>query len=69
MNRNELLKFLRAGHRMTHTYFSKHEWMQLTGPNHLIFEDGVVVTQDEFWNIRKGSAWHTGWSIYVEKLK
>lgn len=64
MTRNEAMAFaISTGRPITHTYFSGGEYIKYQGKD-LVDEDGIILPQDEFWNIRSGGIWNDGWSEY-----
>lgn len=56
---------LAVGAKLTHRYFSSNEWVMLEG-NKFIFEDGVKISQADFWDNRNGSGWETDWSVFKD---
>lgn len=64
MTKQEAIIEMQRGEKLTHRYFSKDEWATLEG-NHIITEDGVRITEKEFWLIRKSPAWEEDWKIFT----
>ena len=62
MSKQEALDALANGAKVTHRLFSENEWMIRKG-NILEFEDGCQLFINEFYHIRKGPNWETGYSI------
>jgi len=63
MNKSEMLEALDRGAKATHKYFSIDEWIQRHSRGHLIFEDGVICSDREFFTIRSDDSWDNGWHI------
>jgi hypothetical protein len=70
MTRDEAKLALRQGKKLTHTYFSKDEWVmggEVTPSDEFyVLEDGVHCTAREFWNYRKNYMFDHGWEIFKE---
>ena len=64
MNRQEAKDALRAGHTLTHIYFSPEETVKENDSGKLEFEDGCICSHAEFWTCRSFPAFDVGWSIY-----
>ncbi len=65
MHKNEAILALQVGKRLTHAYFTDGEWVIMLPNGNYQFEDGVEITPDEFWGLRKSSYWETDWSIHA----
>ena len=63
MTREEAIKEMQKGEKITHHYFSKDEWMTMKR-NSIILEDGCSCWSHDFWADRKGSSWEDGYSIF-----
>lgn len=63
MTREEAIEAMQNGEKVTHRYFAKDEWATMEGHS-IITEDGVRITENEFWLIRKDPAWSNEWSIF-----
>jgi len=63
MTKQEAIEAMQKGEKVTHRYFSKYEWAKLEGHS-IITEDGVRITEKEFWSIRTNPAWEEDWSIF-----
>ena len=61
MTKQDAIKAAYEGKRISHNYFSPDEWIEVK-KGELITEDGYYVI-DEFWDIRSGGEWETGWYI------
>ena len=64
MTKIEAIAAMRNEEKVTHTYFSDNEWMQLLSTGDYEFEDGCVVDPALFWSDRKGLDWEDGWEIF-----
>lgn len=63
MTKDEAIKAMREGAKVTHTYFTGDEWITMLG-NIVRMEQGQECWSSEFWRDRQGESWETGWSIY-----
>jgi hypothetical protein len=63
MTKEEAIKAMREGKKVTHQYFIKNEWMTMEG-NRIIFEDDCSCWAHEFWADRKYVGWEDGYSLY-----
>lgn len=62
---DEAYALAQKGNKITHSYFSKEEWMAVLPNGKLLFEDGCEMTIVEFWALRRGqSGWKHGWSVF-----
>jgi hypothetical protein len=64
MTKNEALKAMKEGHKVTHRFFTSEEFVQLDKQGRIIDESGYILTS--FWNYRPDECWNTDWSIYQE---
>lgn len=64
MTKAEALKSMGEGNRVTHRYFSSHEWMTLEGKFTLLFEDGNRTTVQQFYADRNLPGWEDGYSLF-----
>ena len=64
MNKQEAMSFaISAGKPIRHNPFSKGEFVQYKGKE-LVDEEGTILPQQEFWAIRSGGSWESGWEEY-----
>jgi hypothetical protein len=63
MTKEEAIKAMREGKKVTHTYFGSKEWMTMQG-NIVVFEDGVTMWESEFWELRQGIGFENGYSLF-----
>ena len=64
MTRKEAIAFaISTGKPITHTYFSDDEFVRYVD-NRLVDEKGYQLPEQEFWSIRTGEYWESGWSEY-----
>ncbi len=66
MTRQEAIKLMEQGLKVTHDYFSEDEWMTIKNGKY-VFEDGVKCNPDEFWKYRQDASWDEDWSIYEDQ--
>ena len=63
MNKEDMIVALDDGARVTHRYFSNEEWMERKWSRDLVFEDGVVCSEKDFFRIRSDGSWDSGWKV------
>ena len=63
MTKAEAIQAMREGNKVTHGYFSDHEYITMRG-NVIFTEKGYSLWANEFWSYRTGDAWETGWSLF-----
>lgn len=70
MTKEEALRELFAGKKITHRYFSDDEWITFKSEEEkLELEDGAKCSLHEFFMYRRGDEWETDWSIWEPNLK
>jgi hypothetical protein len=63
MTREEAQQAALYGEKITHEFFSKNEYVTVTG--HTFFdENDYELDWDDFWNIRSSERWQNDWKIY-----
>lgn len=61
MTKKEAIAFAISTEKpIRHQTFSKDEYVIYVGKE-LQDEEGTILLQDEFWNIRSGGIWEDGW--------
>jgi len=75
MTKEEAIKAMQNGKKVTHRYFTSTEWVKSnqSGTTYIL-EDGVECSPQEFWMWRKGIEWETDWELFLteeekERLK
>lgn len=63
MTKQDAIKAMREGKKVTHMWFSPGEWMTMEG-NSILLEDGVKCSENEFWHWRKDDTWNDGYAFY-----
>ena len=63
MDKEEAIRAMQAGNKVTHTYFTPDEWMTMKG-SRIILEDGSSCWAYEFWADRNGFGWSDGYSLF-----
>jgi len=63
MTKEEAIKAMAEGKKLTHTNFTSNEWVT-EGSLGYEFEDGCRCDQIDFWQWRDDSNWDNGWSIF-----
>lgn len=66
MTKDEAIKAMGEGKKLTHKNFTDNEWVTEISGNYE-FEDGCRCIQIEFWRFRHGSNWDRNWSIFNDK--
>lgn len=64
MTKAEAITAMEEGHKVTHEYFDRGEWICLIPGDMYQYEDGVIFSSLDFWEFKPGSGWNTGWSIF-----
>jgi len=72
MTKQEAIKAMSDGMKVTHKYFDKDEYVRMrqyssvpkTDPSIYWLSDNHQVTATMFWNDRSGEHWEKDWSIY-----
>lgn len=68
MTKAEAIQAMREGKKITHSYFSRDEWMTIEH-NQIVFENGIRCPQSDFWRWRELTGltgWNDGYSLYNE---
>lgn len=61
MTKKEAMAFaISTGKPIRHQTFSKDEYVIYIGKE-LHDEEGIILPQNEFWSIRSGGIWESGW--------
>lgn len=64
LTKDEAIKAMKKGKKVTHKYFSENEWMVMSPSGFYEFEDGYSISPSEFWGTRNDKeVWETGWKI------
>lgn len=63
MSKEEAIKMMGKGKRMTHIYFSKGEWVTYWQGS-VLFEDNVRMPINQFWADRQLKGFNDGWSEF-----
>jgi hypothetical protein len=66
MTRYEAAQALKAGKKLTQTYFSPDEWVMGLGDGNYLLEDGCKCTAAEFWKWRQQEFFNDGWKLFEE---
>ena len=65
MTKEEAKDLMKAGHKLTHTDFTKDEWVKSNQTGTIyILEDGVECSANEFWRWRTSDRWNDGWELF-----
>lgn len=65
MTRVQDILFSMSTHKpITHDYFWDDEFVKYDEKGNLVDENGYILPKDEFWSLRTGSTWETGWREY-----
>lgn len=63
MTKQEAIRSMRAGDKVTHTLFTPEEWIA-TDKNKIVCENGCRMDPHIFWSYRTGEAFDEGWEVY-----
>ena len=66
MTKDEAITALRHGEKVTHSYFMPGEYIYIGASGELCDESGLCLPSANFWRLRHGEMWVTGWDIYIE---
>jgi hypothetical protein len=68
MTKDEAIRAMLDGEKVTHRYFMAHEWVTILDPirNTYLFEDGVTIDAQIFWRNRRTDDWLIDWDIFEE---
>lgn len=64
MTKDEAIKAMREGKKVTHRYLADHEWVKMLSAIQLETEDGVIHDYSQFWVMRSHSGWQNDWKIF-----
>jgi len=62
LTKEQAIDALNHGARLSHTYFSKDEWVEKLDELHYIFEDSAEISIEDFWITRR-TPFENGWFI------
>jgi len=68
MNKNQAIKLMQLGAKVTHPSFTKDEWATITDFNTILTEDGVKCSSKEWWSYRQYPAFDKDWSLWEEDV-
>jgi hypothetical protein len=63
MTKEEAIKAMAEGKKLTHDSFTRDEWIAESSVGYK-FEDGCQCSIFEFWQMRVSPAWDSDWSIF-----
>ena len=63
MTKEEAIKAMQDGIKVTHRYFSSNEWMSMHD-GLIVLEDGAMCTPYEFWRWRTDPVWNNGYDLF-----
>ena len=52
MTKDEAIKLMKSGKKLTHESFTINEWVTDLGNGYVEFEDGCICPESEFWATR-----------------
>lgn len=64
MTKQEAIEAMKAGAKLTHPSFMKHEWITMEGNSTVITEEGYTISSVEFWKYRTHENFNRGWFIW-----
>ncbi len=62
MTKDEAIKAMQDGKKVSHRHFDSNEWMKQDGVGY-VFEDGCHCAPRDFWHWRDDDSWIDGWRI------
>jgi len=65
MTKQEAIKAMHEGKKVTHMYFHREEWVTIKN-GQILLEDGVRCSEEEFWKWRSDYWWDKDWKLYNE---
>ena len=65
MNKEEAIKAMQEGKKVTHRSFTDEEWMTMKDGK-ILTEEGYTHPFEEFWFWRKDPGWEKDYSLYLE---
>ena len=63
MTKEEAIKAMQDGEKVTHRYFSSNEWMSMHD-GLIVLEDGAMCAPYEFWRWRTDPVWNNGYDLF-----
>lgn len=63
LTKEEAIQAMLKGKKVTHKYFNDDEYMFMED-DLFVFDDGMKLTQKEFWLSNRGFEWLTDWDYY-----
>jgi hypothetical protein len=63
MTKNEAIKEMEKGNKVTHQYFTPDEWATMEN-GEIVLEDGVRCSPYEFWRWRDTPSFDEGWELF-----
>jgi len=67
MTKEEAIKAMSEGKKVTHRYFSPDEWATIVDGK-ILLEDGVRCSITEFFKWRQDPSFDTEWSLWKNKI-
>lgn len=64
MTKEEAIKEMKNGKKITHKWFSNNEWMTID-KGQILLQDGVICDYYEFWNGRFQIGWKDGYEFFI----
>jgi hypothetical protein len=55
-----------GGMKITHPFFSSHEYIYFDAEGNLLDENDLILNEDSFWLYRRSVDWHYDWEFYDE---
>jgi ribosomal protein L31E len=64
MTKEEAIKAMKDGKKVTHRHFTAEEWVTMNNIGQMVFEDGCRCPPHEFWEWRKDESFLTDWELF-----
>ncbi len=63
MSKDEAIREMMAGNKVTHRYFSDHEFIRMEG-GIIYLTEGYPVHPVDFWKLRSDKTWLEDWELF-----
>ena len=67
LTKHEAINLMRKGIKVSHEYFSDHEWMTMNLKGEIVTEEGYTHDPSEFWSFRTMEGWNKGYRKWEDK--
>lgn len=67
MTLSEAKVALNTGVKISHRFFDNHEFIMKDSKGNLRDENGLILIETLFWQLRNNKYWQEDWNIYIPK--